>query len=435
MVTLMLAGALLAASLQAAAGWDAERTRALQLRLDSKGAEAIAVLEAAVKRWPKQADAHYELAEALQEAAMLSPVSDPARRVALYERAATHYRQAIALNPEYRKLALAKMARLYEEDALNRPKEAEPLLREVLALDAASGLWAIKLAQNLAAQGRCREGSKVLVDARATVAPERAMLLGMSMTDFLLKCEALPLADARALLRAAERIGDEAVKRSPEDRDAVMLQGAALTALASRLPDGPEKDAVKKRGDAVFDRFMEMNPDRQRALQGEPPERVYDGFAYVNEFRDKGLTKEADRLLANMKRVHATSAEFWASAAVHHEMRNEPAEALAAARQGVAVAPRDPNAHLTLARQYQAAASREGAPAAERVAACKAGLAAVDASLALDPGNPGALMWRADLLDLQAQAEPDAARRRTLEKDAASWRAKAKAAMGSGPRE
>lgn len=101
-----------------------------------------------------------------------------------------------------------------------------------------------------------------------------------SVLDYLMQCESLGPADLRPLLTLAESTADAEIKRSPDDRDAVMRQGAVYTALASKLPEGPEKKAAEARSNARFDRFMEMDPDRKRALQGEPPEDLYSAFSY-----------------------------------------------------------------------------------------------------------------------------------------------------------
>lgn len=424
-----LAGFLVIA-VQAPAGWDAERTKALQLRLDNRTAEAIAVLEAAVTTYPREAGIHYELADVLLEQVRTEALSGSpaANRGSRLERAATLFRHAMTLGPQYRQLAAAKLVSVYEEDGFERPAEVERLSRDLMAMDAASGIWAIKLSHSLAAQQRCGDAGRVLVKAQATVDADRRLLLGMSMTDLFTKCTDMPLADARPLLESAEAIAAEALKTTPDDRDVVLLQGAALTALASRLPDGPEKTAIEARGAEVFSRFMALNPGRQAALRGEAPERVYDGFSYLNEFLADGKIQEADRLLASMKSRHAESAEFWSSAAFHHQQRGERDEAIAAAKRHLALAPPGPLAHVLLGGMYAGWAMDEAAPRTQRMADLQAAQAAYDAAVQAGPNDPGALIGKAEVLKAQAALEQDPARKQALLAESRMWAERSAAA-------
>lgn len=433
MRSLLLAGVMLVGA-QGQAGWEAERAKALQLGLDNKTADAVKVLEAAVTRYPAQADAHYELADALLEQVYADSVAatPPANRAPRLERVATHFRRAMALDAQYRQVASVKLVKLYEEEDFQRPREVERLARDLMTMDPASGVWAIKLAHSLAAQARCGEGARVLVAARARIERDRRLLLGMAMPDLLLKCDGLPLADARPLPEAAESIAADVLKTTPDDRDAVMLQGAALTALASRLPEGPDRKAAEARSSALMDRFMDMNPARQRALQGEAPERVYDGFSYLNELLEAGKTQEAQRLYVSMKQRHAGSVEFWQSAATHHRMLGEHDEALAAARRHAELASGSPNAHLLMASLYMDRAAKDGAAAPQQAADLREAERAVDAALKAGPDDAGAMTIKASLLQAQADRESDPARKQALLAEWKTWATRASAAYRAG---
>ncbi len=433
----VLAGVLLA-GIQAQAGWEAERTKALQLRLDDRMAEAVKVLEAAVARYPKEAGAHYELADVLlaQTYADSIVAAAPAdgSRVPRLERIVAHFRRAMALDAQYRQIASAKLVSVYEEDDFRRPEEVERLSRDLIAMDPASPVWAIKLSHGLAAQQRCSEAARVLVAARSTVDRDRLLVLGMAMPDLFLKCDSMSLDDARPLLGSADAIATEILKTTPDDRDVLMMQAAALTALASKLPEGPEKAAVEARGTQVFGRFMEANPTRQAALRGEAPERVYDGFAYMNEFLSAGKTQEAHRLLESMKTKHAASAEFWSSAAWHHQQRGERDAAIAAAKRHVELAPRGPERYLLLGSLYAAWALDETRPPADRAADLEAAQSSIDAALAAGPDHTGALLHKADLLKTQAGLEQDATRKQALLAESGKLMAKAAKSYKSQPR-
>lgn len=412
---LWLAGVLVV-SAQAPSGWEAERTKALQLRLDGRTDAAVASLEAAVTRYPREAGAHYELADALLEQlrAETAGGTPASSRIPRFERVATSFRRAMTLDAQYRQIASAKLVSLYEEDGFERPAEVERLSRELMAMDAASGVWAIKLAHSLAAQQRCGDASRVLVAARRVVSPDRRLLLGMSMTELVLTCPDLPLAEARPLLESADAIATEALKASPDDRDVLMMQGAALTALAARMPDGPDKQAADARGRAIFERFMEANPTRQAALRGEAPERVFDGFAYVDEFIAAGKTAEADRLLANMRVRHAQSAEFWSTVAFRHQMRGERDEAIAAMRRHVELSPPGAAPQVQFGNMYAAWAADDTAPRPQRLADLKQAQTILDAALKSWPTDGDLLISKADLFKGQAMLEQDPARKEAL---------------------
>lgn len=416
-----------AAALQGNPAWDAQRTTALQLMLDERHAEAVGVFEKAVSRWPTLADAHYELGGAIEHMVLAAqikgtPLGD---RTTQLERAVKAYRRAAALKAEYRPLVLMKLMSVYDSDGLNQPREIEAAARALVKHDPSSAIYPLKLAQALAAQQRCSEGARVLLDADKTVSPDARDLLGASVLDYLMQCESLGPADLRPLLALAETTADAQIKRSPDDRDAVMRQGAVYTALASKLPEGPEKKAAEARSNALFDRFMEMDPDRKRALQGEPPEDLYSAFSYLGEFESKGLHAEAQRLLANMEKAHASSPEFWEKAASHHRFNGKPATAITATQRWAALVPKSPAPRVFLASLHLEAAEQPGATAAQRAAAFKAAHAEIDKGLAIDASSHVATETKAHIFKTQAASESDAARKRALEQQAAEWQRKA----------
>ena len=426
MRALMLAATLVLAA-QAQSGWDAERTRALQLLVNGKSADAINVLEGAVKRYPREAGAHYELGDALLDQVRADAIAgaSSATRVPRLERVVALLRRAMSLDTQYLQIGAAKLLTVYEEDGFERPAEVERLSRDLMTRDPASGIWAIKLAQSLAAQQRCSEAGRVMVAAQKLVEAERQLLFGMSMTNLFLQCPTMPLADARPLLEAAGAIATEALKATPDDRDVLMFHGATLTALASALPDGPEKKALEERGAQVASRFMDLNPRRQAALRGEAPDVIYDGFAYVNEFLDAGKTAEAEKLLASMAIKHAKSAEFWSTATFVQQRRGKRDEALAAAKRHVELSPPGPEPHLLMGNLYAMWALDETAPPKQRLADLAAAQAAYEAALKIDPNDIGGLIGKSDALKTRAALEQDPTRKQALLAESREWSARA----------
>lgn len=408
---------------QVQAGWDADRTKALQLRLDGKTSEAVTILEAAVVRYPTDAGPHYELADALQEQMRVAEGSttQPAARTARWNRIATLLRRAMTLDPQYRQIAAAKLVSVYEEDDFKQPQEVERLSRDLIRMDPASGVWNIKLAQSVAAQQRCGEAARILVAARKTVDADSRLLLGMSMTELFLECQDMPLADARPLLESADAIAAEALLAAPDDRDVLMMQAAALTALASKLPEGPEKKAVAERGAQVSSRFFDLNPSRQAALRGEVPERVSDGFSYISELTAAGKTQEAEQLFANMKVKHDGSAEFWSSAAYRHQQRGERDQAIAAMQRYLELAPRGPRPQMMLGNMYVVWGLDESATPQQRATDLTTADAAFDAALQAGPDDIGALTGKAEVRRARAALEQDPARKEALMAEFRTW--------------
>jgi tetratricopeptide (TPR) repeat protein len=423
------------AAAQTESGWDAERVKALRLRVDGKTAEAVTVLEAAMKQYPREAGAPYELADALLDQVRADAIAgaSSATRVPRLERVVTLLRRAMSLDTQYLQIGAAKLLTVYEEDGFERPAEVERLSRDLMTRDPASGIWAIKLAQSLAAQQRCGEAARAMVTAQKNVEPDRRLLFGMSMTDLFVKCPTMPLADARPLLEAAGAIATEALKSTPDDRDVLMFQGATLTALASALPDGPEKKALEERGAQVASRFMDLNPRRQAAMRGEAPDVIYDGFSYVNEFLDDGKTAEAEKLLASMAVKHAKSAEFWSTATFVQQRRGKRDEALAAAKRHVELSPPGPEPHLLLGNLYAMWALDEAAPPKQRLTDLASAQAAYEAALKIDPNDIGGLIGKADALKTRAALEQDPARKQALLAEARTWSARAGEAIKAKP--
>lgn len=417
----------LAMAMQSDPAWETQRTDALKLLLDERHSEAVGVLEEAVSRWPMLADAHHELGGAIEQMVLGAQIKGTplADRTTQLERAVKAYRRAAALNAEYRPLVLMKLMSVYDADGLNQPREVEAAARALVKLDPSSAIYPVKLARALAAQERCGEGARVLVEADRTVTPDARDLLGASVLDYVMNCDGLTPADLRPLLALAESTAEAEVKRAPDDRDAVMRQAAVYTALASKLPDGPEKKAAEARSNALFDRFMEMNPDRKRAMQGEPPDDLYAAFSYLGEFESKGLHAEAQRLLANLEKANASSPEFWEKAASHHRFSGKLAAAISATERWAALVPKNPDPRVFLGSLHLEAAEKEDATAAQRSTAFTAAHAEIDRALAMDASSRFATEAKAHIFTTQAASERDASRKRALEQQAAEWQRKA----------
>lgn len=372
----------------AQADWPSVQQQALEHRAARRGPEAVALLEGAVTRWPSNGEAHYELGDAWLAAAWEAGGGASPEGTAALERAARHLAQASTLPGPHQPLATAKLVSAYDDDGLNKPAEVERLARQLARADPSSVVWPLKVARSQVAQGRCTEAADTLVQARPHVASDSHLLLGMTMVDLKVRCMDLPDAHTRALAQAALEIGTTAVRDMPAERDAYMLQSGAAIMLAPLLPEGPERDRVEALGTAAFDQFRALNPTRQRAFAGEPPDDLYALFSYLREFEVDGHVEEARRLFARAEQVHGQSLEFWRQAATH--------------------------SLLTTKRLDEA-------------------LRAVDRALALDPSQGFDMLTKAQVLDAMAEATSDPARRRELTAEAARWRAQGENALPVPP--
>ncbi|MCL4848672.1 MAG: tetratricopeptide repeat protein [Acidobacteria bacterium] len=421
---------------QPAPDWEQTRKQALELLLDRKYAEAIGLLEGAVRQAPTSADAHYELASANELAALELALSEPAataERQKLLEAADTHFRRALDLSadPDLRLLLQMKLVSLYDADALNRPADAEPLARQLVAARPETPLWHEKLARVLLRLDRAADAARVLREARVKVLADERLRLATATTQLLIDFEQFSHADTRELTDAALAECDAAIAREPDERDHYLTRGAILQLQLNRLPLSPEeRTALDAVATSNFDRFMALHPDRLSGQMTEaPPAPAAEPWAAaleaVEEAANAGRTADADTALAAAGSAHGAEPLFWRDLAMLENRRGRVDEAIAALVRWTELEPTNPESHHTLATFYWDASRDQQAAAARTRELARSGLAAVDRALALNPDYMEATVYRALLLDVLASVESDPARKASLVAEAEAARQKA----------
>lgn len=259
---------------QAPAGWDATHQRVLQLILDKKTAEAIAVLEGVLKSSPGFDPARYELADTQRMLALeatLKGASQEATARREFERAAANYRRVAEGASQYKQLAVGKLLVLYGPDELNRPAEVIPFARQYVQISPESAIGHVTLANALMATGQEAAATKALLTARTAVRTGDALLLATMFVDYALKTKTSPAADLKALVDWADRVLDAELRQSPKDRQLLLTRAASASFRAERLETDPaRKRALKAEADRAFSRFEDANPNRG-AVPSAPP--------------------------------------------------------------------------------------------------------------------------------------------------------------------
>jgi hypothetical protein len=216
-------------------GWSDTLKKTLDMTLEGKHSEVIAIYENWVAKYPNFAEAHMMLAgahEALAKATLLSRSPDAANTSTKhFESAAVHGRRAIELEGSASTfMTLRSLIDLYGRFGLNRPAEYERLVREGLARYPAEPLAHAYLIALVASK---REPIDNAVRAARAAIPKsadaRSELAG-ALAAFARDDEAV----ASPLLTAALGLVDEALKMNPSHVDALEQKGRIQRALQNR---------------------------------------------------------------------------------------------------------------------------------------------------------------------------------------------------------
>jgi tetratricopeptide (TPR) repeat protein len=253
---------------QAPAEWDALRARATELRDQRKFAEAIALLEPHVNKWPAFSGVHEELGrmhrELAKEAQMEGAAGAAARRRHL-ESAVTHYRRVLELDPDPPPIVPIELADMHDPFGLNKPVEWEFYSRRLVEKKPGTLLFRTRLADLLAQTGREAEAARVLHEARAVTPdqyPKSARgMLAMHMTTFVSQATTLPVADVKLLLDDALALGKEEMTRDPKDADMLLLRAKALQLMSERVEtDSARKATLMREANAALAAYEKMQP-------------------------------------------------------------------------------------------------------------------------------------------------------------------------------
>ena len=219
------------ASTVAPPGWDAATARLMDLELDGKLEERVAILEPFVAKYPDFADGHFRLGAAHETVARSLMRTDPTRARARFEIAATHLRRAFDLGGgKYPDATIRGLIDLYEY-ALPSPDKWKATVLDALARYPAQPVSHWYGLQLLLRDGRAAELGPALKSARLAV----------------------PSTSSGARLELAELIVSLAKKAtSPEVRATLTREALALAdeTLAAHPNDGlgPRVASIKEEG-------------------------------------------------------------------------------------------------------------------------------------------------------------------------------------------
>lgn len=417
---------------QVPADWEETKERAGALRLEQKDAEAIAVLTQYATRHPRFVDAHVALGDAHARLAGRLPVEPQgaAQRTQHLEAAERAYRRALDLEKPQPHAALVGLAEVLGADGLNRPGQAEPVLRQLMARDPDRTFWDRRLAEVFAAAGRTAEAATVLRAATTRGSASDRSMAANAMVDLATKTPALAPVEARRLVDHAIAALAQAVTDAPTDADLHLFQSNALRARAGLETDPTARTTMEQRAWTAFAEHLVRSPAYPVTppRPGAPPPTM--------ENPPAGWDREsmrAEALSRAGRPVEAASAmEPWIAAypafTVAHYTRvqylaqagkPEPlAKALAAAR---AAMPKTVEARREAVMFLTGTVDMTETLAAPQVQMLVAEARALaDQAMALAPRDPVTFLSKARVLRLQAERlerQPAAAKTLTAEAD------------------
>lgn len=307
------------------AEWEKVSAQALDLRYADKPAEAIALLQKFLTRYPNVADAHALMAIAHRDLAnpLINKTATPAERTRHGESAAAGYRRALDLttDPERRFTRSLALAGLYGRDELNRPAEAEAMARRMMAEYPRRLEGYMQLVDVLRGDPgklhevdvrRLTEAADVYRKARVAVTnmPATPLLeFGALLTHIVRESPKMPPAEARKLLDEARGIFDQLIKTNRELHMALIGKSLALQTQAERVETDPKlKATVKAESDRVGEQAFKLRRDERRA-EMTPAERLEDEWREIDgqarELSSTGKSQEALALLEKFLASHS----------------------------------------------------------------------------------------------------------------------------------
>jgi hypothetical protein len=229
-------------------GWSAAMRKALDLVVDGKDLEALAIYEQFVAKHPNFAEAHFMLGathESVARAAFSRRVPDAsATRKKQFDAAVLHMRRARELAGRRAPFDWMRgLIDIHGVFGLNQPAEYERLVREAVAQYPAEPHAHAYLLVLLAEKGEPIDAAARAARAAIPPGPAARVDLAGSMVGAVETVGRLTPSLASALLPEASRLADEALKLKPGDRAALDLRGRieSIQANSNKLP--PADDA------------------------------------------------------------------------------------------------------------------------------------------------------------------------------------------------
>jgi tetratricopeptide (TPR) repeat protein len=234
--------------------WEPTFDRAVGLSRDGRHAEAIAVGEEYLKKYPDNVAGHLILADAARFAA---EAASDASRQRNFELALTHYTRVgeISKNSMSRAMAAVGSIQVTGAKALNRPAEAERLARLFVADEPTSLYRHEHLVKVLAEARRYPELVKAFDEARANgvVDAKTTAKYGGLVHDVAVFTEGFPADTARPLLAGALALNEQELGRDATNMALLNNKGMLLRAQANIESDPARQRALLEQSKAAFD--------------------------------------------------------------------------------------------------------------------------------------------------------------------------------------
>ena len=255
--------------------WDKTWQDASKLALDAKYTEAIAVMEAFIRRNPNAGEAHYLVSSMYEQRSF---AATPAAKRRDIESAATHVARAAVLmtDPNMRFMMTWKLARLYGPDDLNDPARAERYARELVEKYPERAESHMVLAQLIREKGDIAGAAEIMRKGlAATELPVPGLLLAMQYPVEQVQHDrglAPEITQARLheALAAADAILAKPDKEERDLRLATMGKAMVLELQAERVArDRQERIALlveSERWGAAMTEFKNGQPPAARRL-------------------------------------------------------------------------------------------------------------------------------------------------------------------------
>lgn len=253
---------LLLFSIGATQSHDAVLKQALQLLLDNKDAQAIALLDPLVAKNPNAADLHEMLATAHSASAekLEGDATNAARRRTHLEAAATHFKRTIELTHVNVASNLGSLVEIYSPAGLNLPGPEETYARRLVDDHPTLTSGYAPLARVLAHSNRMTEAAAVLARARSTIEPDRQEFVATQLMEQVKLLPASATAAARLLLDEAMRIADALIAASPKKGEPVMFKSVVLETQANRVISDPaRRTAMVAESKQLWERGRQLN--------------------------------------------------------------------------------------------------------------------------------------------------------------------------------
>jgi tetratricopeptide (TPR) repeat protein len=250
--------------------------------------EAVVAREGAFTNFPQLATAYFFLGNSYDQLYKPAKQGDPAND-ALIQKAIDNYRKAAEKNADiaWKKSSLQYLSAAYGSDKLNDPVKAEPVYKEIIALEPTEPGNYMALAKLYEDAGRYEDAEAQYAKAKEVKPNDPSVLAGMAgyynrQGDFPKTIAALEQAAALE-------------PNNPEGYHRVAVFYWDKSRGDFRLSANEKKDFIQK-GLAMEDKALSLNPDYMEAMTYKNILLRLQANIEKDPARQKALIEEADKL-------------------------------------------------------------------------------------------------------------------------------------------